>query len=94
MKDFFKDYGKFIIIGLIAVIVLGTFIDIVNPGYGWFATVPAGHVGVVEHFGQVRESTLSPGFHLTGYFEHVRPVDIRTQRHNYSTEAFSSSSEM
>jgi regulator of protease activity HflC (stomatin/prohibitin superfamily) len=65
-------------------------IDIFNPSYGWFATVQAGHVGVVERFGQVRESTLQPGFHLTSYFEHVRPVDIRTQRHNYQTEAFSS----
>lgn len=90
MRNFFKDYGKIIIIGLVAAILIGTIIDVFNPGYGWFATVPAGHVGVVEHFGQVRESTLSPGFHLTGYFEHVRPVDIRTQRHNYVTEAFSS----
>lgn len=85
-----KIYWKFIIFSLIGVIVLGTLIDVVNPSYGWFAQVPAGHVGVVEHFGQVRESTLQPGFHMTGYFEHVHPVDIRTQRHNYQTEAFSS----
>ena len=90
MRDFFEDYGKFIIIALVAAIVIGTVIDVFNPSYGWFATVPAGHVGVVEHFGQVRESTLMPGFHWTGYFEHIRPVDIRTQRHNYTTEAFSS----
>ena len=85
-----REYGKLILIVLLAIIVLGTVIDIFNPNYGWFATVQAGHVGVVERFGQVRESTLQPGFHLTSYFEHVRPVDIRTQRHNYQTEAFSS----
>lgn len=85
-----REYGKLIIIVLVAIVVLGTIVDIFNPGYGWFATVQAGHVGVVERFGQVRESTLQPGFHLTSYFEHVRPVDIRTQRHNYVTEAFSS----
>lgn len=85
-----KIYWKFIIFSLIGIVVLGTLIDVVNPSYGWFAQVPAGHVGVVEHFGQVRESTLQPGFHMTGYFEHVHPVDIRTQRHNYQTEAFSS----
>jgi len=85
-----KEYGKLIIIALVAIVALGTIVDIFNPGYGWFATVQAGHVGVVERFGQVRESTLQPGFHLTSYFEHVRPVDIRTQRHNYVTEAFSS----
>lgn len=85
-----KEYGKLIIIALVAIAILGTIIDIFNPAYGWFATVQAGHVGVVERFGKVRESTLQPGFHLTSYFEHVRPVDIRTQRHNYVTEAFSS----
>lgn len=90
MKTFWKNYGKFAIIAIVVILAFGTFIDIVNPGYGWCATVPAGHVGVVERFGQVRESTLQPGFHITDYFEHVRPVDIRTQRHNYETEAFSS----
>ena len=85
-----KEYGKLIIITLVAIAILGTIIDVFNPAYGWFATVQAGHVGVVERFGKVRESTLQPGFHLTSYFEHVRPVDIRTQRHNYVTEAFSS----
>lgn len=85
-----KEYGKLIVIVLVAIVILGTIVDVFNPGYGWFATVQAGHVGVVERFGKVRESTLQPGFHLTSYFEHVRPVDIRTQRHNYVTEAFSS----
>ena len=85
-----KGYVKLICIALAAIVLLGMIIDIFNPSYGWFATVQAGHVGVVERFGQVRESTLQPGFHLTSYFEHVRPVDIRTQRHNYQTEAFSS----
>lgn len=90
MKEFWRDYGKIIIIALVVVVVIGVAIDLINPAYGWCATVPAGHVGVVEHFGQVRESTLQPGFHITGFFEHVHPVDIRTQRHNYNTEAFSS----
>ena len=90
MREFWEDYGKIALVVVIAVIIIGTLIDVFNPSYGWFATVPAGHVGVVEHFGQVRESTLQPGFHFTGYFEHVHPVDIRTQRRNYQTEAFSS----
>lgn len=90
MRDFWENYGKIAVIVLAVVIVLGMVIDVFNPTYGWCASVPAGHVGVVEHFGQVRESTLQPGFHMTGYFEHVHPVDIRTQRHNYQTEAFSS----
>lgn len=90
MRQFWRDYGKIAIIVLAVVLALGMIIDLLNPAYGWCATVPAGHVGVVEHFGQVKESTLQPGFHMTKYFEHVHPVDIRTQRHNYQTEAFSS----
>lgn len=78
------------VIAVIVAIVIALFVvDIFNPNFGFFAKVDAGHVGVVEHFGKVRESTLPPGFHITGYFEHVRPVDVRTQRHNYTTEAFS-----
>lgn len=90
MKEYWNTYGKLTLIVVLVIILFGTFIDVINPSYGWFATVQAGHVGVVEHFGKVRESTLQPGFHFTGYFEHVHPVDIRTQRHNYQTEAFSS----
>lgn len=90
MKSYWEEYGKVTVVVIIVIIIIGTIVDVFNPGYGWFATVKAGHVGVVEHFGKVRESTLQPGFHLTSYFEHVRPVDIRTQRHNYTTEAFSS----
>lgn len=78
------------VIAVIVAIAIALFVvDIFNPNFGFFAKVNAGHVGVVEHFGKVRESTLPPGFHITGYFEHVRPVDVRTQRHNYTTEAFS-----
>lgn len=87
---FWKEYGKVISAVVVVIVILGTIVDVFNPGYGWCATVKAGHVGVVEHFGKVRESTLPPGFHFTSYFEHIRPVDIRTQRHNYTTEAFSS----
>ena len=90
MREFWRNYGKIAVIALAVVLALGMLIDVLNPAYGWCATVPAGHVGVVEHFGQVKESTLQPGFHMTKYFEHVHPVDIRTQRHNYQTEAFSS----
>ena len=74
---------------VLVVFIMLLIVDLASPQYGFFASVKAGHVGVVEHFGKVRESTLPPGFHITGYFEHVRPVDIRTQRHNYVTEAFS-----
>lgn len=84
-----KNVIAIIVAIVIAIGVMLLVVDLVSPGFGFFAKVNAGHVGVVEHFGKVRESTLQPGFHVTKYFEHVRPVDVRTQRHNYTTEAFS-----
>ena len=82
--------GKYIAAAVAVIFVLLLIVDVASPTYGFFAKVGVGHVGVVEHFGKVRESTLQPGFHITGYFEHVHPVDTRTQRHNYETQAFSS----
>lgn len=79
-----------ILFAVFVVLICLLIVDVVNPAYGFFAKVGVGHVGVVEHFGKVRESTLQPGFYVTGYFEHVHPVDTRTQKHNYHTEAFSS----
>lgn len=84
-----KIIGTYVLATIIIIMVALFVVDLLTPNFGFFAKVNAGHVGVVEHFGKVRESTLPPGFHITGYFEHVRPVDVRTQRHNYTTEAFS-----
>ena len=36
------------------------------------------------------DEPLQPGFHVTRFFEHVHPVDVRTQRNTYKMEAFSS----
>jgi regulator of protease activity HflC (stomatin/prohibitin superfamily) len=60
------------------------------PQYGFFAKVNAGYVGIREYFGKVPDEPLQPGFHVTRFFEHVHPVDVRTQRNTYKMEAFSS----
>ena len=84
-----KNIAMIVVVAVLIVVMLLFVVDLASPQYGFFARVGVGHVGVVEHFGKVYETTLQPGFHLTGYFEHVRPVDVRTQRHNYATECFS-----
>lgn len=80
------------IIALVIAIVFCTLfiVDITTPQYGFFAKVNAGYVGIREHFGSVPDEPLQPGFHVTHYFEHVHPVDVRTQRNSYQMEAFSS----
>lgn len=76
-----------LVIALIAGILFT--VDILNPEYGFFAKVEAGHVGVVDRFGKVKESALEPGFHTVGYFEKVIPIDARVQKYTTSLEAFS-----
>lgn len=75
----------FLVIALTLLVV-----DVLNPTFGFFAKVDAGHVGVVEYFGDVRDVPLQPGFHFTNWFAHVRPISVRTERTSYQMEAFSS----
>jgi regulator of protease activity HflC (stomatin/prohibitin superfamily) len=42
-------------------------------------TVPAGHVGVVDLFGQVRPQPLPPGLHLINPFARVHKMSVKTQ---------------
>lgn len=82
---------KKIIISIIAGIFIALLVvDMLTPEFGFFAKVEAGHVGVVDYFGDVKDTPLKPGFHVTRYFDHVHPVSIRTQKASYTVEAFSS----
>lgn len=81
---------KYFIIGIIAILLTLTLIDLTTPQYGFFAKVNAGYVGIREYFGNVPDEPLQPGFHVTRYFEHIHPIDVRTQRNTYKMESFSS----
>ena len=76
------------ILAIIFVILL--VVDLLNPTYGFFAKVNAGYVGVSDHFGYVKDEPLKPGFHITGYFEAIHPMSVRTEKTTYTVEAFSS----
>lgn len=84
--------GKFIA-GVAIILVCAFFIlfivDLCAPQYGFFAKVNAGHVGIVDHMGKVKEAALQPGFHVTGFFEKVVPIDARIQKYTATLEAFS-----
>lgn len=84
--------GKFIAgvaIVLICVFAILIVVDLCSPQYGFFAKVNAGHVGIVDRMGQVKEAALQPGFHITGFFEKVVPIDARIQKYTATLEAFS-----
>ena len=77
------------LITLIAVLVVLLIVDIASPTYGFFARVDSGNVGIVTHFGKIEDRVLPAGFHLTSYFEHVHPVNIRTRNVDGELVAFS-----
>ena len=81
---------RIIIAAIIAVFVVMTAIDLLTPEMGFFAKVESGNVGVVDYFGDVKDTPLKPGFHVTRYFEHVHPISVRTEKASYVVEAFSS----
>ena len=80
-----RPRGKFIAVIAVLVIVL-----ILVMSFPPFATVPAGHVGIVTTFGRVENYTFSEGFHLKNPVQRVVLMDNRTQKQRLSLQAFSS----
>jgi prohibitin 1 len=60
-------------VGLLVVALLFLFF------MGPFRTVPAGHVGVKDFFGQVAQNTLPPGIRLVWPFTRVVKMSVQTQ---------------
>ena len=81
---------KYIGIGILIILIISFSVDILSPTYGFFARVDSGYVGIVTHFGKVSDRVLPAGFHLTGFFEHVHPINVRTQIKDGTIVAFSS----
>ena len=88
-----NEYGGvlWMVIGVILVIMIISFVvDIFNPAYGFFSKVDAGYVGIVTHFGKIQDKVLPAGFHITGFFEQVHPVNVRTKIERVEIVGFSS----
>ena len=81
---------KIILAAIAIVLIIMTSIDIATPSYGFFAKVNAGYVGIVTYFGKIEDRVLPAGFHVTKYFEHVHPINVRTQMRKGQVIAFSS----
>lgn len=47
------------------------------------ATVPAGHVGVYERFGVVKDQVYQPGFYIIDPLADIHPMSIKTQQYEY-----------
>lgn len=85
-----EEYVK-VIAAIVAVIfIILLVVDVFNPGFGFFAKVDSGYVGIVTHFGKIQDKVLPAGFNVTGWFEKVHPVNVRTQINKTELTAFSS----
>lgn len=85
MEDFIKIIALVIVV---AVLILLT-VDIFNPAFGFFARVDSGFVGIQTRFGKIGDDVLPAGFHVVGWFTHVKPINIRTQIAKGDLVAFS-----
>ena len=80
-----------IVIGIIVgLLVISFVVDLFNPAYGFFSKVDAGYVGIVTHFGKIQDKVLPAGFHVTGFFEQVHPINVRTKIEKVEIIGFSS----
>ena len=85
-----KTVAKITAVVAAALFLILFLVDMVTPTYGFFARVDSGYVGIITHFGKIEDRVLPAGFHLTGYFEHVHPINVRTQIKSNEVVAFSS----
>jgi regulator of protease activity HflC (stomatin/prohibitin superfamily) len=66
-------------IGAVAIFLLVVFALVVFAAGGPFRTVPAGHVGVKDFFGNVAPSVLSPGINVVMPLTSVVRMSVQTQ---------------
>ena len=85
-----EGFLKLVALVLVAIMVVLFVVDIACPTYGFFAKVDSGCVGIVTHFGKIKDDVLPAGFHVTGYFDQVHPINVRTQIKSGEVVAFSS----
>lgn len=75
---------------IVAILVIGLIVDIVDPVFGFFGKVPTASVGVVTRFGKIQSEVLEPGFHMKGWFDRINSISTKTQKYSIKTSAFSS----
>jgi prohibitin 1 len=70
-KKFNKPEATFSLIGMVVALLIAF--------AQFFTMIPAGHVGVIDFFGNVSDNTLYPGVNLVNPLANVVKFDARTQ---------------
>ena len=77
------------IIAVIIIVVIALGIDMLAPSYGFFGKVPTGHVGILTHFGEVKNDSISEGLHVKNWFDRITTMSLKTQKLEMTISAFS-----
>jgi len=85
MKEFLTVLA-WVVVGVFVILLI---VDVFTPAFGFFAKVDSGYVGIQTRFGKIEDTVLPAGFHVTGWFTQVKPVNIRTQIMKGELVAFS-----
>lgn len=76
LEDNFGEISAILIAGIIGLIVFAC---------ACIAIVPAGHVGVHDLFGDVKEREYEPGFYIIHPFASLKDMSIKTQEYTMSS---------
>ena len=77
------------IIAVIVIVIVALGIDMLAPSYGFFGKVPTGHVGILTHFGEVKDDSISEGLHVKNWFDRITTMSLKTQKLEMTISAFS-----
>jgi prohibitin 1 len=72
-------------LGMVVAVGLLVFASLILLLYCW-GSVPAGHVGVANTFGDVSENVLEPGLHFVPFWTNVCRMSIQTQEDKETAE--------
>lgn len=75
--------GRVGFLGIVVIVLLGMIVFLAG---GPFRTVPAGHVGVKDFFGQVSSNTLPPGIRIVLPLTRVVKMSVQTQEMKETAE--------
>ena len=85
----FEHPVRTVFIGILVTIIVILGIDLLEPAYGFFGKVPTGHVGILTHFGKVKDDSMSEGLCVKNWFDKITNMSLKTQKLELTISAFS-----
>ena len=84
-----NHFGIKIFAGILAFVLIVLAIDYLGPSYGFFGRVDTGHVGILTHFGKVKDDSVGEGLCWKNWFDKITTMSLKTQKLELTISAFS-----